>query len=378
MTQDAFTHLRPVEVAGTAQERGVESGPAASWFRGSSLAGKAAPPRLWHVSDIIPGANITLLGGDGGTGKSLLALQLAVATASGSSWLGWPVTSGGAMYISAEDDGDELHRRLEAICGAEQIDLAELDRLMLLSLAGSSAVMATPQPRGNLLATTPLFADIEAQIVKESPTLVVFDTLSDLWSGDENNRTQARQFVGLLRGLAFRHGCTVLLLAHPSLTGLSSGSGLSGSTAWGNSVRSRLLLEYIDQDGYEADPDRRKLTVKKANYGERGREYTMRFDGGLFLPEGGETALDRKAIGARAERVFLELLRLHAEQGRKVSAAGGPNYAPKVFEAHPDAEGVTSRAFKVAMERLLSAKQLQVSEYGPPSKRRSCIEEVAK
>ncbi|WP_369675560.1 AAA family ATPase, partial [Enterococcus faecium] len=93
----------------------------------------------------------------------------------------------------------------------------------------------------------------------ERPALVGLDTLADLHSGQENDRTTARQFIGLLRGLAIRHGCAVVLLAHPSLTGMASGSGLSGSTAWNASVRSRLYLERVVQDGYEADPDRRVL-----------------------------------------------------------------------------------------------------------------------
>jgi hypothetical protein len=48
-----------------------------------------------------------------------------------------------------------------------------------------------------------------------------------------------------LRGLALETSSTALLLAHPSLSGMASGSGTSGSTAWSNSVRSRLYLTSI-------------------------------------------------------------------------------------------------------------------------------------
>ena len=54
------------------------------------------------------------------------------------------------------------------------------------------------------------------------------------------SRTQAKQFVGMLRGIALRFDCVVMMLAHPSLTGINSGSGASGSTAWSNSVRPAL------------------------------------------------------------------------------------------------------------------------------------------
>jgi RecA-family ATPase len=39
------------------------------------------------VQELVPMNTVTLFGGDGGTGKSLVALQLAVAVASGRFWL---------------------------------------------------------------------------------------------------------------------------------------------------------------------------------------------------------------------------------------------------------------------------------------------------
>ena len=60
-----------------------------------------------------PQKTVTLFSGDGGTGKSLLSLQLAVSVASGRNRVGKHVAEGSAIYISAEDDNDELHRRLD-------------------------------------------------------------------------------------------------------------------------------------------------------------------------------------------------------------------------------------------------------------------------
>ncbi|MCA3487246.1 MAG: AAA family ATPase, partial [Rhodobacter sp.] len=47
------------------------------FFPARDLADKPIPPRHWHVDDLVPGGTVTLLSGDGGTGKSLLAMQLA-------------------------------------------------------------------------------------------------------------------------------------------------------------------------------------------------------------------------------------------------------------------------------------------------------------
>jgi hypothetical protein len=225
------------------------------FFPACDFADKPIPPRHWHVDGLVPGGTVTLLSGDGGTGKSLLAMQLAVATAMGGRWLGQDVAGGGALYLSAEDDRDELHRRLGDICVSAGARLADLDRLTLCPLAGEDGLLASLDRATGALRPTALFRDLDARLASERPALVVLDTLADMFPGNENDRTQARQFVGMLRGLAIRHECALLLLAHPSLAGLNTGTGTSGSTGWNNSVRSRLYLSRITQDGYEADPD---------------------------------------------------------------------------------------------------------------------------
>ena len=64
---------------------------------------------------MIPGGQVTLLTGDGGVGKSTLALQLCCATALTCSWVGQTPSYGRSLYISAEDDTGEIHRRLDAL-----------------------------------------------------------------------------------------------------------------------------------------------------------------------------------------------------------------------------------------------------------------------
>ncbi|RWR29470.1 ATPase [Sinirhodobacter populi] len=347
------------------------------FFSAADLDGKPVPPRLWLVQDLVPVSTVTLLGGDGGTGKSLLALQLAVAVASDAKWVGRSVAHGGALFISAEDDTAELHRRLSDVVRASGVALPDLDRLTLRSLAGEDALFATLDRGAGVLAPSALYAEVEARIDADRPALVVLDTLADLFPGNENDRAQARQFIGMLRGLAIRHECAVMLLAHPSLTGLNSGSGTSGSTGWNNSVRSRLYLERVVQDGYEANPDARILSSKKANHARVGVEINMAWRDGAFVVEGGETSLDRMAASSKAQRVFLKLLRLFREQGRKVNTAGGQTYAPTVFASHPDAEGVSRVAFRGAMESLLAGGKIRVAEEGPASKRRTFLEVVA-
>jgi RecA-family ATPase len=64
--------------------------------------GEPVPERRWIVEGMIPERNVTLLGGDGGLGKSLLALQLGVACAlGGRPWIGHPTRPCRVLGISA-------------------------------------------------------------------------------------------------------------------------------------------------------------------------------------------------------------------------------------------------------------------------------------
>ncbi|MCU0909864.1 MAG: AAA family ATPase [Rhodobacteraceae bacterium] len=74
---------------------------ASRFFTAADLEGRPVPERPWLVPDLVPSKTVTLFSGDGGTGKSLLALQLCAAVASGGAWLGLPVAQGRALMISA-------------------------------------------------------------------------------------------------------------------------------------------------------------------------------------------------------------------------------------------------------------------------------------
>lgn len=341
------------------------------FYCAATLKDKPVPPRDWLVHELVPQKTVTLFGGDGGTGKSLLALQLAVAVATGTAWLGRPVAQGRVIYVSAEDDDDEMHRRTDDIIRSAGLGYDDLDGLTLRSLAGEDALLAV-ETQVALIQST-LFDELEARATLDSPALVIIDTLADVFPSNENDRAKVRQFVGILRGLALRRDCAVMLLGHPSLTGMSSGSGTSGSTAWSNSVRSRLYLSRIAPDGHEIDPDKRVLSTKKANYGRIGGEIAVTWRAGVFVPDGTPDDLDLMAAGAKAQRVFLKLLADFTAQGRYVSASPSSTFAPNVFATHPKAEGMTARALKAAMNTLFDKGEIVNAEHGKGAKARTHI-----
>jgi RecA-family ATPase len=176
----------------------------------------------------------------------------------------------------------------------------------------------------------------------------------------------------LLKRLGRNHECAILLLAHPSLTGLNTGTGTSGSTGWSNAVRSRLYLQTAKaSDGSDPNPNLRTLQGMKANYGPPGGKIDLEWKNGLFVPVQGATGLDKMAAEAKADDVFIAILKKFTAQNRACSPNPGPTYAPVMFASEPEAKGIAKAAFTSAMSRLLSANAIHIKSVGPPSHRRS-------
>jgi RecA-family ATPase len=210
------------------------------------------------------------------------------------------------------------------------------------------------------------------------PALIAIEAAADVLAGNENDRSQVRQFIGLLRRLALNTGAAVVLIQHPSLTGSNTGTGTSGSTGWNNSARSRLYFTPAKRrEGDDADPDGRELRVMKSNYGPAGEVVRLRWQRGVFVPEGSVASPDRVAGAAHVDQIFLRCLDLRTASGINVTPHPGRSYAPADFVKMQEANGCKSPALARAMERLLSSQRIRVETYGPPSKQRSRLIAVA-
>lgn len=257
--------------------------------------GTTAPPREWIWPEWIPAATTTLLYGEGGTGKSLLALQLASAIATGQPFLGHPMTRRAVMALFCEEDEDELQRRQEAVNARLDIGMEDLEDLALMPAVGEDNLLMTYDARG--VGQTSEFGERFFGMAEEAQAgLLIVDTAADTFGGDENNRGQVRQFIARLNAFAVKTRAAVLLLAHPSVSGVATGRGQSGSTAWVNSARSHLYFEFAatnrpDTDA-PGDPAERVLSRKKANYSRKGDQLEMIWRDGAFAP--GPEKTDRK------------------------------------------------------------------------------------
>ncbi|MBB6193361.1 RecA-family ATPase [Sphingobium wenxiniae] len=326
--------------------------------------GQETPSREWAWNDYIPHRQATYLTGPGSAGKSLLTQQLCTAIAMGLPFMGVETRRAVAIYVTCEDDADELHRRQKAICDAMGVPLSALSgKLHLVSLAGVAAnELVTFTPEGKMIV-----GDAYRVLLDTAKTtgagFLALDNVAHLFAGNENIRNQVAAFVSLLNGLALEIDGSVLFLGHPN----KAGQDFSGSTAWENQVRSRLFMEVPKDDlGNAPDPDARVLLRGKANYARNGERLTFRWHKWAFILED-ELPQDQRAeiaetILANAENeAFLACLRARMAQGdgREVGPSSGPNYAPSQFEGMPQAKGFGRAKLKRAMDRLYQTGKIK-------------------
>jgi RecA-family ATPase len=174
----------------------------------------------------------------------------------------------------------------------------------------------------------------------------------------------------LLGRLGLKTQSTMLALAHPSVSGMASGSGTSGSTGWNNASRARLYFQ-TDKD---SDDDVHILQVMKANYGPPNLRTKVRWQRGVYVPvtEAAQEAKEKYSAEA-AEECFLRLLDAYTADKRNVSANPSVTYAPTVFANDNRSGKVTKPALVTAMNALFANGTIVNEEFGRASKLRNRI-----
>jgi hypothetical protein len=299
-------------------------------------AAEAAPPAfVWE--GLIPAGHVTLLAAHGGTGKSMVALMLAVAVALGLPLFGIPTRRGIVAFYSGEDGAGLLRHRLRLVCKCMGVNIEDLTgRLFILDATDDDPtlfveVSAAGRREG---VTTATFASLREFIAAHQVSMLVVDNASDAFDASEIDRARVRGFMRSLARIARERDAGVLLLAHVD-KGTSRGErtgteGYSGSTAWNNSARSRLFMSR-DKDGTLL------LEHQKHNLGKLHDPVR------LVWPEGGIPQAD-EAVGpvvqGIADRGHLKaLLRLIAEftaRGEYVTTATtSRTHAAKLLRQEP-------------------------------------------
>jgi RecA-family ATPase len=343
------------------------------WVDMSNWDNEPVPERQWAIRDRVPTNQAGLFSGEGGTGKSIIELMKDVAHVTGKEWLRSLPEPGPAFYLGAEDDENEIHIRLAAIVkhyGVTFKELIEGGLYIRCPLGEDATLCAVANSKTGTVEVTKLYRQIYEQAGDIKPKNISIDTLSRAFAGNEIDRVQVYAFANHMQALARVANGSVTVLSHPSLAGIASGSGISGSTAWHGAFRFRQYLKGMKSTDEESDGDLRELAFKKNQYGPLGDAVVVRYQNGLFLPERGKSSLEKAAHEAEADRVFIVLLKRFLVAGRNVShSTSSPNYAPKVFAEEAEAKEAHLRKtdFQDAMRRLFTSEKIVVEAYGKPS-----------
>ena len=296
------------------------------------------PPRRWLLVDCLPLGKVGMLVAPGGTGKSQLALQLAIAVATGENLADWWQVGekGRVLALFAEEDEEELHRRVWAILRSwkSRSDTMALEadlrrNLFIRSMTGADNLMTKAEVGASVTRTD--FAERLCATVGEVPDvkLVIIDPVSRFRGGNENGAEDATRFVEAAELIAQGTGATVLLLHHANKASTKDGEqnqgAARGSSALTDAIRFQMNLAQLtdkqaDELCLEDDTRHEYIAVKvtKSNYAPRGgTEYLRRGDCGVLTHHEPEAA----QCYAQADRIrqLVQLVRDEAATGHRYS-----------------------------------------------------------
>lgn len=224
----------------------------------------------WLWPGRVPLGKLTILDGDPGMGKSLIALDLAARVSTGKTM---PDGTGsdlerphGVVLLTAEDDlGDTIRPRLEAAG-------ADLERVLALPRISDGV-------NGDRLPTLADLDVIEAAIGQVDAALLIVDPLMAYLppTNDSHRDQDVRRTLAPLAALAARTGAATLCIRHLNKTGggnpLYRGGGSIGIIG---AARAGLLAA---KDPSQPEGDRRVLAVTKSNLAVSAPALAYRVDG---------------------------------------------------------------------------------------------------
>jgi RecA-family ATPase len=344
-------------------------------LRPAAWEGVPVPPRRWLARNRIPMCEVTGLGGDGGIGKTQLALQACVQSATmAPDWLGSAlIEAGPAIFFTAEEPKNEIHFRLDQIRERRQLtwdDLKDVHPICTVEHSDIDPILAGLVKRTGKVEPTKTFSRFREIVLDTKPKLVAIEAASDVFDVDEIVRGQAKACVRLLQGLAIEADAALLLLYHPSLSGITSGRGTSGSTQWNNTMRSRLYFQNLP-GSKDDDPDARQkvLEVMKANRGPTGEKVILEWRNGLFVPPKTATTVERAAREQHVDQSFMAALRRLLGQNQDIAPGKtSTNSAVKLMRGSTETKGIRNDELFDAQQRLLDANVIVIEAYGPPSR----------
>lgn len=215
------------------------------------LFAQGSPPR-WLVKGVLPQAEIVVVYGASGSGKSFWVTDMVAAIGRGVPWRGLRVTQGEVCYIVAEGSGG-FRPRLNAYASHHSVALEDI---------GMHIIAAAP----NFTAKEDIVELVNA-IRPIKPAVVVVDTLSRVLAGaDENSGEDMGRVVKHCETIHRVTGAVVILIHHSGKDEARGARGWSGLRAAADAE-----IEIV-----RSDHDRVARVTKQKDGDDMGQEFGFR------------------------------------------------------------------------------------------------------
>ena len=263
----------------------------------------------WLIENWLPRGCIAMLTGDGGVGKSRLALQLAWALSGAGHWLGeaGQMPSPGCdygvgfealapskvVYATWEDSPEQIRGRLYWL---EHSGKSGNGRNFKIADMRAMGHLWSAKERNGTPGITRAGELLRATAEEEEARLLVVDTLGVANGASEIDRAQVGAFFADWAAWADVSDCAVLLIAHPPKT---AGVAYSGSTGILGGVRAMWTIEIVRRDCRGGCSSKKNCTCEpgfayrlvnaKQNYSERTGSIWLTNERGVWLESHGRS-----------------------------------------------------------------------------------------
>ncbi len=206
-------------------------------------------PELIH--GLLRGGEKMLLTGASKSGKSFLLMELALALATGRSWLGFPCEKTHVLYLNVEMEDMAAAWRIKKICEQWDIDMSSINRLSMRTITGKG--MNLRRLRRYLEGLNE-----EKELVYD---VIIIDPIYKLLEGDENSSTTINQLTDLTDWICQELNMTVIYSHHHSKG--SKGSTRAMDRSSGSGIFARDADALVDLIELEVPPEVREKPDNK-------------------------------------------------------------------------------------------------------------------
>ena len=182
----------------------------------SEFANRPAP--RWIIKHVLPEAELVVLYGASGSGKTFMALDMAGAIARGLPWRGKRTKQGRVVYIAAEGAGG-FRNRMQAYAMQHEVDLNTLN---------IGVINAAP----NFLEKIDALDVVRSIKASGGADVVVVDTFAQVMpGGNENAGEDMGKAMSHCKGIHRATGAVVILVHHAGKDSSKGARGWSGLRA---------------------------------------------------------------------------------------------------------------------------------------------------